>query len=81
MSVKEFIKDKGKDTLSLSRTIQVVGTIVLCAGFMLGCWGRISYESFISFPIGIMILNVPNLVMHFLGKAESIIKAWKGGVE
>jgi hypothetical protein len=78
MSLKELVQDKGEKSLSLSRTIALITFIVLSVGFIVACYKRITYEFFISYPIGVMIVFVPALVVRFMDKLQSVIKAWKG---
>jgi len=81
MSLKELVKDKGEDTLSLSRTIALVTFIILSIGFIVSSYKKISGDFFVYYPIGVMIVFIPSLVVRFMGKLESVIKAWKGGSE
>jgi hypothetical protein len=81
MSLKDLIKDKGENTLSLSRSVALMTFFILSCGFVLTSWKRASHEVFIAYPIGVMIVFVPQLVVRFMNKLEGIVKAWKGGVE
>ncbi|MEN6317252.1 MAG: hypothetical protein ABFD82_00640 [Syntrophaceae bacterium] len=78
MSLKELIRDKGEQSLSLSRVVAMATFSILSGGFILTSWKKASYEVFIAYPIGVMIVFVPALVVRFMNKLESIIKAWKG---
>lgn len=77
-TLNELIKDKDSETLSLSRTVALITFIVLSIGFIVACYKRITYEFFISYPIGVMIVFIPALVVRFMDKLQGVIKAWKG---
>lgn len=83
MSLKDLLYDKGDadNKLSLSRSVAVATFLILSGGFILTAWKRASYEVFMAYPAGVMIVFVPQLVIRFVNKLEGIIKAWKGGVE
>ena len=81
MFLKELIQDKGQNTFSLSRTVALMTFFILSGGFILTSWKRASHEVFIAYPIGVMIVFVPQLVVRFMNKLEGIVKAWKGGSE
>lgn len=81
MSLKDLVRDKGENTLSLSRTIALVTFLALTAGFILACWKRPTEWIFCTYPLGAMIVYVPQLVVKFINQLENIIKAWKGGIE
>ncbi|MGB3988616.1 MAG: hypothetical protein WBK67_02920 [Minisyncoccales bacterium] len=81
MTLKDLIKDKGENTLSLSRSVALMTFFILSGGFILTSWKRASHEVFIAYPIGVMIVFVPQLVVRFMNKLEGIVKAWKGGSE
>ena len=81
MSLKDLIKDKGENTLSLSRSVALMTFFILSGGFILTSWKRASHEVFVYYPIGVMIVFVPQLVVRFMNKLEGVIKAWKGGSE
>lgn len=78
MSLKELLQDKGEKSLSLSRTIALVTFSILSGGFALACFKKPSYEMFMAYPAGVMIVFVPQLVIRLVNKLETIIKAWKG---
>jgi hypothetical protein len=81
MTLKDLITDKGENTLSLSRSVALMTFFILSGGFILTAWKRASYEVFVAYPIGVMIVFVPQLVVRFMNKLEGIVKAWKGGPE
>jgi hypothetical protein len=81
MSLKDLIKDKGENTLSLSRSVALMTFFILSGGFILTSWKRATHEVFVYYPIGVMIVFVPQLVVRFMNKLEGIVKAWKGGIE
>jgi hypothetical protein len=81
MKLKDLITDKGENTLSLSRSVAVATFLILSGGFILTAWKRASYEVFVSYPIGVMVVFVPQLVIRFVNKLEGIIKAWKSNGE
>ena len=82
MKLKDLVTDKGENTLSLSRSVALMTFFILSGGFILTAWKRASHEVFISYPIGVMIVFVPQLVVRFMNKLEGIVKAWKsGGIE
>lgn len=82
MKLKDLITDKGENTLSLSRSVALMTFFTLSGGFILTAWKRASYEVFVAYPIGVMVVFVPQLVVRFMNKLEGIVKAWKsGGVE
>lgn len=78
MPLKELVHDKGDKTLSLSRTIALLTFFILSAGFILTSWKKASYEVFVAYPIGVMIVFIPALVVRFMNQLEGIIKAWRG---
>jgi hypothetical protein len=81
MTLKDLITDKGENTLSLSRSVALMTFFILSGGFILTAWKRASYEVFVAYPIGVMVVFVPQLVVRFMSKLEGIVKAWKGGSE
>ena len=81
MSLKELVQDKGEKSLSLSRTIALATFFVLSGGFILACWKKPLENAFWTYPLGVMIVFVPHLVVRFINQLEKIIKAWKGGAE
>jgi len=78
MKLKDLVTDKGENTLSLSRSIALMTFFILSGGFILTAWKRASYEVFVAYPIGVMVVFVPQLVVRFMNKLEGIVKAWKG---
>ena len=83
MGLKDLFYDKGEpdNKFSLSRSVAVATFLILSGGFILTAWKRASYEVFMAYPAGVMIVFVPQLVIRFVNKLEGIVKAWKGGVE
>lgn len=78
MPLKELVHDKGEKSLSLSRTIALVTFLILSGGFILTSWKRASYEVFVAYPIGVMIVFIPALVVRMINQLEGIVRAWKG---
>lgn len=84
MRLKDLVRDKTDDqnSLSLSRIIALITFIVLSVGFIMSAYKRIQGEFFVYYPIGVMVVFVPQLVVRFMNKLEGIVKAWKsGGIE
>ena len=83
MGLKDLFYDKGDadNKLSLSRSVAVATFLILSGGFILTAWKRASYEVFMAYPAGVMIVFVPQLVIRFVNKLGSIIKAWKSNGE
>jgi hypothetical protein len=79
VSLKELVQDKGENSLSLTRCVAVATFLILSGGFILTSWKRASYEVFVAYPIGVMVIFVPALVVRFMGQLENVIKAWKSG--
>ena len=79
MSLKELVQDKGEKTLSLSRTVALATFVILSIGFIVACNKRPTEGIFWSFPLGVMIVFVPHIVVRFVNQLEKVIKAWKGG--
>ena len=83
MGLKDLFydKDEKENKLSLTRSISVATFLILSGGFILTSWKRASYEVFMAYPAGVMIVFVPQIFLRMVNKLESIIKAWKGGAE
>ena len=83
MGLKDLFydKDEKESKLSLTRSISVATFLILSGGVILTSWKRASYEVFMAYPAGVMIVFVPQIFLRMVNKLESIIKAWKGGAE
>lgn len=73
MTLKLTLEDKdGEQRQSLKRIIAFSGFVIMSAAFCLTAYrGRIQAEAFLTYPLGLVILYVPQLAMNML-------KIWKG---
>ena len=78
----KILKDKDKDSYSLTRIEAVVVVFILSVGFVLLCYkGRATWEVFIAFPFGTSVALAPQLFLRLLKEMKETIIAWKGGSE
>jgi len=71
MTLGRLIKNS-KGQMSLHRNVAVWGSLILSAAFgMMAYRGKLSPEAFLTYPLGLLILNVPSL-------AIKLLKIWRG---
>lgn len=69
---KLLIIKNGGGKNSLKRTIAFFGAVILSGGFVLMAYkGKLGSETFLTYPLGLIILYVPQLAINLL-------KIWKG---
>lgn len=67
----KIIKNGGGQN-SLKRIIAFFGFLILSSGFILMAYkGKLGSETFLTYPLGLVILYVPSLAINLL-------KIWKG---
>jgi len=71
MTFGRLIKN-AKGEMSLHRNVAVWGSLILSAAFcMMAYRGKLGPEAFLTYPLGLLILNVPSLAIKML-------KIWRG---
>jgi len=72
MNQKLLIIKNGGGQNSLKRIIAFFGSIILSGGFVLMAYkGKLGSETFLTYPMGLIILYVPSL-------AIKLLEIWKG---
>jgi hypothetical protein len=75
-----ILKDKGKESYSLTRIEAVIVSSILSIGFGILCFkGRTTWEVFIAYPFGVIISLSPQLFLRMIKSLKETIIAWKNG--
>lgn len=75
----KMLKSVSGEKNSLTKTIAFIAFLVLSGGFVFSCYKRVTWEFFLAYPAGVMIVYIPQMVIRFFGQLECLIRAWKGG--
>lgn len=69
----EILRDKESGApVSMKRSIALVGFIIMCVAFAVQSYrGGVTAEMFLTFPLGLIVLYVPQL-------AITLLKIWRG---